>query len=342
MLKNLLLVGCAFLLHSTLGRAQCAILPVATAGPLTLAPAGTAPNPMAMVYNPGRQLYYCFFGGSAAYSVDVWNTFGTRLASVMPLGYDYRGAWWNPTTSQLEGNGFDNASIVAKPINTNGYPVATTVTTIFAAGNSLSSQNVGAYDPVNNEIIYYSAGTIKRVNRATNATLASTAVTGLPVAFSALNANVVLYTGCMGKEYGLYDATNKAVYFVARATSAYVGTCQLPATAPGNASFGVSYANGLLFLFDYSTRIWSSYNLFNNTTTATIAPGAAPAKLALLPNPAREQVQVANATGPLRLLDMTGRVLREQATGNTLALSGLAAGLYIVQSGTSTTRLVVE
>ncbi|RZL09408.1 MAG: T9SS type A sorting domain-containing protein [Hymenobacter sp.] len=341
MLKNLLLAGSLLLLHCTPGHAQCTILPMATTGPLTLTPAGTAPNPMAMVYNPNRQLYYCVFGGSTTYSVDIWNSLGTRLGSVAPLGYDYRGAWWNPTTGQVEGNGYNNESIVSKSLNVNGYPVATTITTIFATGNGLSLQNVGAYDPANNEIIYYSAGTIKRVSRATNATVATAAVTGLPTAFASLNPNVVLYIGCAGKEYGLYDATNKAVHFVSRATNTYVGTCQLPATASASTTFGISYTNNLLFLFNYTARIWSTYNLFSNTIMATTAPGTAPAKLTLLPNPARGQVQVAGATGPVRLLDMTGRVLREQAT-NTLLLNNLAAGLYVVQSGISTARLVVE
>ncbi|RZK59566.1 MAG: hypothetical protein EOO59_07580, partial [Hymenobacter sp.] len=66
------------LLHSTLGQAQCTILPVAAAGPLTLTPAGTAVNSVSLTFNPGRNLYYCFFGGSTAYTVDVWNSTGTR------------------------------------------------------------------------------------------------------------------------------------------------------------------------------------------------------------------------------------------------------------------------
>ncbi|UOQ72013.1 beta strand repeat-containing protein [Hymenobacter cellulosilyticus] len=40
----------------------------------------------------------------------------------------------------------------------------------------------------------------------------------------------------------------------------------------------------------------------------------APATLRLVPNPARDAVQVQNATGPVQVLDLTGRIVREQAS----------------------------
>jgi hypothetical protein len=151
----------------------------------------------------------------------------------------------------------------------------------------------------------------------------------------------VLYTGCVGKEYALYDATAKAVYFVSRATNAYVGLSQLPTTAPANASFGVAYTNNQLYLFNFTSRIWNNYTVLTAAAPTATTPAIATPKLALLPNPAHERVQVQGATGPVRLLDITGRVLREQASA-TLEISGLAAGIYVVQSSTSTARLVVE
>jgi|GEM_PF-3759268 len=344
MIKTILSAACVLLLAGPAARAQCNILPTATAGTQAFATASTAPNPMAFVYNPGRALYYCVFGGSAAYPVEVFNTAGTRLTSVTPLGADFRGMWWNAATAHLEGNTYNNTELLWKPLDASGYPVATTVNTIFSSGNGLSIQNVAAFDPVNNEIIYYSAGTIKRVNRATNATITSGVVTGLPVAAGLLNPNVVLYTGCASKEYALYNPTSKALYFVARATLAYVGTSQLPATAPsGNNTFGLAYTNNQLYVYNYTTRIWNNYTVFSSTPTATADPAnvAAP-KLTLLPNPAREQVRVVGATGPLRLLDTTGRIVREQSGTDVLSLTGLPAGIYLVRSGTRTVRLCIE
>jgi len=239
---------------------------------------------MVIVYNPDRNLYYGTYGGNTSVPIDVWNSAGTRLATITPSGYDFRGAWWNPTTRQLEANAFDNTSIAAKPIDNNGYPVATTVTTIFATGNGLSPQNLAAFDPVNNELIYYSGGVIKRVSRANNATIASATVMGLPVASSALNSNIVLYTGCSGKEYALYNANAKAVYFVSRATNAYVGMSQLPTSAPANANYGMSYTRGQLYLFNSATNSWSGYSVLDAqlpspTATAAARCGAGPVTL---------------------------------------------------------------
>ena len=342
MSKSLLITICALSLYSTCGLAQCAIQPTATASTQTFATAATGSNPMAFIYHPGRNFYYSIFGGSAAYGMDVWNATGTLLSTITPIGYDFRGVWWTPNTSQLEGSGYNNVSVVSKPLDASGYPVASTVNTIYATANGLSAQNVGAYDPVNNEIIYYSAGTIKRVSRATNATISSMAITGLPATTATINSNVVLYTGCAGKEYALYNSTTKAVYFISRATNAYVGTSQLPATAAANASFGVAYTRDQLYLFNYTTRVWNGYTVLAATPTATLAPGATAPKLLLSPNPAREQVQVTGASGPVRLLDMTGRIVREQPANSPLLVKDLAAGIYLVQSGASTARLAIE
>ena len=47
---------------------------------------------------------------------------------------------------------------------------------------------MGAFEPVTNEMVYYYNGSIRRASRATNATLATTVVTGLPVALSNTDA----------------------------------------------------------------------------------------------------------------------------------------------------------
>lgn len=88
--------------------------------------------------------------------------------------------------------------------------------------------------------------------------------------------------------------------------------------------------------------------------TATYSPtqyvpgtGEAAPPLTLHPNPApgSAQVQVAGAapTAPLRLLDARGQLVRQYPAGTTaLGVQGLPAGLYLLQAGATTTRLVVE
>jgi uncharacterized delta-60 repeat protein len=88
-----------------------------------------------------------------------------------------------------------------------------------------------------------------------------------------------------------------------------------------------------------------------NTLLATRSLASTPA-LDVFPNPARAQVQVqlpALATGPATLLDVQGRTVRTwpaPASKTTLALTGLAPGVYLLMvptaQGPARQRVVVE
>jgi hypothetical protein len=69
----------------------------------------------------------------------------------------------------------------------------------------------------------------------------------------------------------------------------------------------------------------------------------------LWPNPAHTRVHLTARAGQVlaavTLHDAVGRVVRQCAGGTAtadLSLAGLPAGLYVVQAGTATRRLVVE
>lgn len=83
---------------------------------------------------------------------------------------------------------------------------------------------------------------------------------------------------------------------------------------------------------------------FSPVATATCAGISAELqKLTLLPNPARGRVQVLGTRGnTLQLLDLTGRVLRTQTAVESMDLTGLTPGMYLVRNGNQTARLVVE
>ncbi|SHK95980.1 hypothetical protein [Hymenobacter psychrotolerans] len=78
---------------------------------------------------------------------------------------------------------------------------------------------------------------------------------------------------------------------------------------------------------------------------AVYVPAASAPALALLPNPARGQVQLATTdTHAERLLfNGQGQLVRRLPAGTTLlSLAGLPAGLYLVRVGAATERLLVE
>jgi hypothetical protein len=132
---------------------------------------------------------------------------------------------------------------------------------LFAGALSPNAQCEGAYDYINNEVVFYFGGNISRYNRATGTLISITAITG--VTFTSINTTAVIYTGVTGYEYGILDYTAKKVIFINRATTAYAGETALPATAVTATSHQFSYTNNLLWLFNTTDNKWYSYQVFD-------------------------------------------------------------------------------
>ena len=194
---------------------------------------------------------------------------------------------------------------------------------------------MGDLDFDSNEIIYYFDGYIYRYARNTNQFLGQYLVTGLPVTVTDLNANSVVYTGCPGHEIGLYDFTNQRLLFVNKATGAYSGESQLPASAPQRSSFGMSYANNLFWLFESGS--WSSYQVVD--LNAGLAEKTLALDAVLSPNPVTDNLHISVADASLslhaELLTLQGQRLHLAPIGPSgetdLDLSALPAGIYLVK-----------
>lgn len=139
------------------------------------------------------------------------------------------------------------------------------------------------------------------------------------------------------------------------------GTGTVSGTRSASAGLAGVAANNFLSLSDLTSAPTTSTTTenagitsrANNNRTFTFTPGGALSTksarslnaLAIYPNPATHSAQVVGATKgqPVQLLDLQGRVVREQAAGiTTLDLSNLSAGLYLVRSGAQLGRVVVE
>jgi hypothetical protein len=317
-----------FVLHAS---AQC----VATSAELDLTlttTSGGTNNRSGVVFDPIRSRYYSVNAGSADYPVETYDASGTLLSSV-PQGFDYRGAWWNPALSQFEGNGFANLGIFVQNVDpVTGHALGSG--TVIFNGNQPNAQSVGDLDHDANEIIYYFSGAVHRYDRATNALLGTLPLSGLPVPFASLNSNSVIYTGCVGSEIGVYNFQDRRLLFIDKATGAFSGECQLPPNAPPRSSFGMSFANGLFWL--YNDGQWFGYGILSGGTGIA---GSAVDGVRLYPNPATSQVSVAWNTSAdpraeVRILDMLGRMVhtaRADRDVSVLDVAMLPAGAYVVQ-----------
>ena len=259
-MKKLFLVQ-LFLVVCSFANAQCILLPNATPG-ITLVHQNTnCSNNSGVAFNPNQNLYYGVRAGNTTFPLETWSATSVPLNQTT-AGFDWRGMWWNPTTNQLEGNGYSSSGIWKADLNASGYALATG-TTIFTGMNQPDAQSCGDLDWQAYEILYYFNGTIYRYSRTTNALLGSYPITGTPVAISNLNSTTLMYTGCTGKEIALLDYINKCVYVYNKANGAYAGTSQLPASAITTGSFRTSWANCHIWLFNLADYTWYSYKIFD-------------------------------------------------------------------------------
>jgi len=223
---------------------------------MTLQCTGGTNNRTGIAFNPNQQLYYSVNAGTTGYPIETFDVTGNPVASVAQ-GFDYRGAWWNPNTSVLEGNGFSNNGIWIQDLDASFYALGSGTNDVTGSGPD--AQSSANYDPVNDEVIHYFDGQIYSYDRLTYNLVTTTAITGLPVAFSNLNSNSVAYTGVSGMEIGVYDYSNTAFYFINKANGAYVMTCELPVSAPSPTQFKMGFANGRLWLYNDVTSQWEGY-----------------------------------------------------------------------------------
>ena len=234
---------------------QCSILTTATTGSTTIS-GGSTSTKLAVAHNPSVNVYYTLVGNY----IQTHSSINGALLNSYYYSSSMRGLWWNSSTSTLEGNGYSSLGIVTFTTNSvTGYVTSATVN-ISGSGHQPYSQSQGAYDESNNEIIYASGTTIYRYNRLNGNYIGTISMNSMPSSYNLTNYNIV-YTGCSGKELGVYDRNNRRLLFINKATGAYVGYSQLPLTAPTPYNWGVSFANDKLWVSDGSS--WYSYKVLN-------------------------------------------------------------------------------
>ena len=190
-------------------------------------------------------------GAVVTYTVE--SPTGCGGSGPLASGFDYRGAWWNPSLSQSEGNGISANGVVLT--NLSGDCPSGTTTPILP-DNQPNAQSCGDLDYDNNEIIYYNAGSITQVDRATGITNGTLALSGVPGG-SVYAVVSVGYTGVVGYEYAIYDSTTQSVHLYDRATGAYAATSSIGLTTT---NFGFAYENDQAWV--YANDRWNGFIIF--------------------------------------------------------------------------------
>lgn len=237
------------------GQAQCQFNAVGIPGPTLITASGTA-NRSGVAWNPNFNLYYSVNAGSGSYPIETYpDSGGVSLASPAS-GISFRGLWWNSSTSQLEGNGHGSTGLRDQDLDPiTGYALGTG-TIIYSGQNQPNSQSCGDLDYHTDEVIYYDNGSIYRYSRANGTSLGNYTLNNMPSPTTDILDYGVIYTGCLGHEIGIYDHVDQMVLLFDKATGNFADSVPLPASAPQPQSFGLSFANDFVWVFDGTARIW--------------------------------------------------------------------------------------
>jgi len=331
-MKKLLLSTLTIITFYTVGKSQCNFYNTAVAASITLNCVGGDNNKSAVAYNPIKKLYYSNNAGGSK-SNEYFDSTGTKLGG--DTDADFRGMWWNPSNEWIEGNTW-NGGFSIDSLTIDGYLSSSST---FGSGFPSSMpyiQSIGAFDYDNDEFIYYHNDSIHRRLRSDGSVLSTFAIVGLTsTELSKLNINTVIYTGCSGREIGVYNYVDKILYLLDKLSGNVQESIAMPNSAPTLSLidyFQVSYANDMFWLFDSGSNSWMSYNIFSpvgiNEKIGTeviinVSPNPTSSELTITSNEKIEKINI---------IDLRGKIIKMiSQNNNTVDVSSLTKGMYFLQ-----------
>ena len=213
-------------------------------------------NGAGVAFHSGNNQWYAVFAGNVYFPLAVFDKTG-KLIKCSTAQYDARGFWYNEGKKSLEGNGYSDQGIIKINLDSKGIPEG--YDEIFSGSSHQPYANsVGAYDPKNDEILYFYDGEIQRYDRKNGQKIATM---GLKEDLSPydLNETTVVYTGYKGGELGLLDYKSRKVILIDKGSGRKTGSIALPKDAPIEGSFNFAFSGGHLWLFDIENRKWCGY-----------------------------------------------------------------------------------
>ncbi|MGB3008336.1 MAG: hypothetical protein WBC06_17605 [Chitinophagaceae bacterium] len=225
-----------------------------------------------VVWHPLQKKYYAAMAGNTQYPLGVFDAKGKLLSpESLNTDADVRGLWYNPQKKQLQGNSYDDYGWFSFKLDSKGIPQSTD---IFMEGmNQPDAQSIGAYHTSLQEVLFLNAGFVSFYsfedglsNKSIQIQWGHTKEDGLleeeadeaetPEDY---NYTTVIYTGIKGAEIGFLNITEKHVELYNIADGFLTKKLSFPEDAPVYNNFNFAYTNGIYWLFNIETRIWTGY-----------------------------------------------------------------------------------
>lgn len=227
-------------------------------------PGETGSNGASMVWNPTTKKYYCAFAGNSAFPLAVFNATGKQVSDDdLECMFDIRGLWYNPSSRQIEGNGFNDYGWNQFELDDEGIPVDSK--NLIAGMHQPDKQSVGAFDNDRKQVFFLHEGRIVyykngKEDRSIDLELGDEGVKAANDAdMHIYNYNsTACYTGIKGGEYALLNINQLRIELYNR-KGKMTGTLALPDDAPVNDLFNFAFTNGAFWLFDKDERTWYSF-----------------------------------------------------------------------------------
>lgn len=212
-------------------------------------------NASAVVWVPEHNIYLTAFAGNASFPLEGFRSTGNNVF-VGVTDLDLRGMWYDAKKDRLFANAAGEGGWYVIDLGDKGKPEGYWET-VCEGQNQPDFQSV--LTSTGKAVVGYMDGSFYFYNAKNGKFKKSLELSGY--VGSSLNSTTVGYTGNSKYPLALLDAAEGyIVYYNLKGES--LGKTILPDDAVTSEMFRFSFANGLAWLYDGSSRSWTSYKVF--------------------------------------------------------------------------------
>ncbi|NJO24635.1 MAG: hypothetical protein HC867_00875 [Bacteroidia bacterium] len=200
----------------------------------------------------------------------VFDSKGNRLSSEDQQALeDIRGIWYNGMAKAIQVNCFADHGWVEYILDKNGNPED--IKYLLEDMAQPDDQSAGAYDPDNNRVIFldemgyvavYAFPTgehVKEFPLHLRKTSGKENADDNEKVIDDYNSTNIIFTGIKKAELGVLNTKERKVELYDISTGYLTRILKLPADALVATRLNFSYTNGMVFLFDQTSRVWIGY-----------------------------------------------------------------------------------
>ena len=225
-----------------------------------------------VAWHPGQKKYYAVMAGNMEYPIAVFDATGKRVSGKNDEAMiDVRGLWYNPVSKRIEGNAYGENGWFYYKLNSLGMIESNEV--LFEGQNQPTEQCVGAHNTTDKKIMFLNGSQVYYYD-------ISNAIPGGDAlilhwgrvakdgesedeepteASENHNSSTIVFTGVAGAEIGALNIDIKQIELYNKKDGFMTQILKLPDTATTEGMFNFAFANGIYWLFDMETRIWTGY-----------------------------------------------------------------------------------